>query len=413
MHAAIADGSTEQIKKHPKSAAPYLLQGKVQMAQGHWKETETAARKALELDSNSGPAYDMLVRSYLATNKLPEAAHELETVLTKAPQNQSALMTLATIREQQKDYAKARDAYEKLLAINPKFVPALNNLAYLDAEKFNEPDKAYDLAQKARTLDPSNPAVADTLGWAAFKRGDYQQALALFQESAGKAGSNPEIQFHLGMAHYMMGQSRRRPRAPSKKRSPRPAISPAKPKPEPAEVARQASLRRGRQNLRRRSWKRCSSASRTILIVQLRLAEAYEKQGASAKAAEAYEAALKVNPKLPSATLKLAQLYSGPVPNKEKALAYAKQARALSPNDPEGGRASWARSPLPMEISPGLTIFSRKARVSSIPIPRFCTISPGRPTASAMSRTLVTRCSAASRHRPIPPPRKTPKRSSP
>ncbi|HEY2799775.1 MAG TPA: tetratricopeptide repeat protein, partial [Chthoniobacterales bacterium] len=118
-YAAATGRVDEQIKKHPKAAAPYLLQGKVQMAQGHWKETEAAARKALELDSNSGAAYDMLVRSYLATNKLSEAARELESVLTKAPQNQSALMTLATIREQQKDYAKARDAYEKLLVIDP------------------------------------------------------------------------------------------------------------------------------------------------------------------------------------------------------------------------------------------------------------------------------------------------------
>ena len=36
-------------------------------------------------------------------------------------------MTLATIREKQKAYPEARAAYEKLLALNPGFVPALNN----------------------------------------------------------------------------------------------------------------------------------------------------------------------------------------------------------------------------------------------------------------------------------------------
>ena len=30
-----------------------------------------------------------------------------------------------------KDYPKERDAYEKLLAIDPNFTSALNNLAYL------------------------------------------------------------------------------------------------------------------------------------------------------------------------------------------------------------------------------------------------------------------------------------------
>ena len=196
-----------QLEKHPDRAASYILEGRLRMAQTEWKEAESALNKALELDPNAAAAYDMLVSSYLATNQLPEAVRELEVVLAKSPRNQSALMTLATILEKQKDYPKARTAYEKLLAFNPNFVPALNNLSYLCSEYLNQPDKAYELAQKARTLDPGNAAVADTLGWAAYKRGDYPQALTLLQESAGKLGTNPEIQYHLGMAHYMMGQA--------------------------------------------------------------------------------------------------------------------------------------------------------------------------------------------------------------
>src|SRR4029077_4144898 len=131
----------------------YILEGRVRLAQGEWKEAELALHKAIELDPNSAPAYEMLVRSYLATNKLPEAVRELEMLLAKAPQNQSALMTLATIREKQKAYPEGRAAYENLLALNPSFVPALNNLSYLYAEYLNQPGKAYELAQKARTLD--------------------------------------------------------------------------------------------------------------------------------------------------------------------------------------------------------------------------------------------------------------------
>jgi len=49
--------------------------------------------------------------------------------------------------------------------------------------------------------------VGDTFGWVLYKRGDYQQALPILQESAGKAADNPEAQFHLGMTAYMMGQT--------------------------------------------------------------------------------------------------------------------------------------------------------------------------------------------------------------
>ena len=66
------------------------------------------------------------------------------------------------------------------------------------------------------------------------------------------------------------------------------------------------------------------------LLAQMRLGEAYEKQGESTKAAAAYEQALKLNPKLVSATTKLAQLNAGPLQNKEKALEYARKAEELA-----------------------------------------------------------------------------------
>jgi tetratricopeptide (TPR) repeat protein len=321
----------DQIKKHPDTATPYLLEGRILVAQEKWSEAEAVLKKALQLDPTSGPGYEMLVHSYLATNKLPQAAQELETVLSKSPKNQSALMTLATIREQQKDYAKARDAYEKILEFNPKFVPALNNLSYLYAERFNQPDKALELAQKARTLDPGNPSVADTLGWASYKRGDYQQALTLLQESAGKL-ENPEIQFHLGMAHYMSGQAEAARAAFQK------ALAEKADFPSRAEAQNRLALLGDASG---------AAAALTVpqleemvkhqpndLIARLRLAEAYKKNGDANAAAREYEAALKINPKLPSAVLALAQIYSGPVPDPKKALAFAKQARSLLPNDP-------------------------------------------------------------------------------
>ena len=82
----------------------------------------------------------------------------------------------------------------------------MNNLAYLYAERLNQLDKAYDLARKARALKPEDAATADTLGWILYKRADFDGALALLKESATKLPNIPEIQFHLGMAYYMMGR---------------------------------------------------------------------------------------------------------------------------------------------------------------------------------------------------------------
>jgi tetratricopeptide (TPR) repeat protein len=70
-------------------------------------------------------------------------------------------------------------------------------------------------------------------------------------------------------------------------------------------------------------------------LARLRLAESYEKEQAFAKAAVEYESALKINPKLLSPLIKLAQLNAGPLHDNEKALEFAKKARELAPNDPK------------------------------------------------------------------------------
>src|SRR5262249_50784586 len=69
------------------------------------------------------------------------------------------------------------------------------------------------------------------------------------------------------------------------------------------------------------------------VVLLRRLAEAYERQGDIAKSAATYEAALKINPKLPAVATKVAQLYAGPLQNPTKAFEFAKKAREIAPND--------------------------------------------------------------------------------
>src|SRR5438477_1744608 len=196
-----------QFQKTPDSPAAHFFEGKILAAEGKWDPAEAELQRTLQLDPNFSSAYDLLVQTYLATNKLPQAVSQLQALLSTNPNNTPTLMTLALVYERMKDFPKARDAYEKLLSTQPNFVPALNNVAYLYTEHLNNLEKAYDLARKARELLGQDASVGDTFGWVLYKRGDYQQALPVLQESAGKAIDNPEMQFHLGMAAHMMGKT--------------------------------------------------------------------------------------------------------------------------------------------------------------------------------------------------------------
>jgi tetratricopeptide (TPR) repeat protein len=340
----------EKLEKKADSAAPHFLEGRIFAAEENWDAAEKALKKSLELDPNGTSAYQLLVSVYVAANKLPEAVAQLETFLAKNPDNLSALMTLATIHDQTNDYQKARGVYERLLAANPEFAPGLNNLAYLYSERFNDPEKAYELGRKARGLNADDPRIADTLGWILYKRGEYQQAFALLQESAAKLNM-PEVQFHFGMASYMMNDLENA-RVSLRKAVDAPGDYPGK----DAGKQRLAALESGNAAAAEMSVadaKTAADQNPKDPIARMRLAEAYEKSGDAKNAAQESENALKINAKLFPATLKLAQLYGGPLKDNAKALEYARKARELAPNDPRAagtlgkiaiqtGNASWA-----------------------------------------------------------------------
>lgn len=322
-----------QFQKTPDSPAGHFFEGKILAAEEKWDLAAAELQKTLQLDPNFSNAYGLLVHAYVSTNKLPQALEQLQAQLAKNPNDVSALTTLALLYERTNDLAKARDTYERLLAIEPNSTSALNNLAYLYVDRLNDLDKAYELARKARDLQANDPAIADTFGWILSRRGDYQQALPILQESAAKIPDSPEVQFHLGMTAYMMGQTDLAKVALQK------AASATKDFPGKEEGKRRlALLKNGTAASSELSVSQLEAMAKeqpNDVITQTRLGEAYEKQGAADKAAAAFEQALKLNPRLASAATKLAQLYAGPLQKKEKALAYAKKARELTPNDPQ------------------------------------------------------------------------------
>ncbi|HTG30802.1 MAG TPA: tetratricopeptide repeat protein, partial [Methylomirabilota bacterium] len=322
----------EVLQKQPNSAAGYYMRGRLYLAEEKFDLAQTALLKAIDLDPNLSPPYDLLMPTYVHAKNLPEALNQMNAVLAKKPNDLRASLVIGMIYSQMKEFDKARDAYEKVVAASPDFVPALNNLAYIYAEKLNDLKRASELAQKARSIAPTNPSVLDTLGWITYKQGGYQQAADLLSQSAAKSPDNPEIQFHLGMADYMMGRTDAARAALEK------AVASATDFDGKAEARRRlASLGQegsAAPNLSAAELEASLKQQPNDPVGLARLGEAYEKEGAVAKAADAYERALKANPKLVIAAMKLAQLNAGPLKNPDKALQYAKKARELAPADP-------------------------------------------------------------------------------
>jgi tetratricopeptide (TPR) repeat protein len=321
----------KELEKNPKQAELRFLQAKVYLAQQDKVQAEVALRKVVELQPDLHAAYFLLAQLYVNSNQRQRAMEELFAVVAKDPKDVSSLMLIGMIYDHEKDHKSAADAYEKLLAVNPKFGPALNNLAYLYSERFSKLDRACELASKARELQPKDPFTADTLGWILYKKGQYSTALNLLRETAGKLPTEPEVQFHLAMTHYMMGEE------------------------EPARLVFQHALQLNQEFPGSIEARRClavlavdvvtaGSEARAELekrmtekpddpVALLRLAAIYAREGVFDKAVATYEAISKANPRNVKPLISLAQLYAGRPQGEAKAFEYAKVAYKMAPDD--------------------------------------------------------------------------------
>jgi tetratricopeptide (TPR) repeat protein len=328
------------IDRNPKSGILRFLEAKALLAEGDTSRAEVSLRKSLELAPDFREPYIALAQLFIGTRKPDLALEELRKVLAKNPRDTGTLLMMGVLQESKGDYTKARDTYEKLLALDPKFSLALNNLAYVYCV---QPDKGIELARKARQLLPDDPAVADTLGWATYLRGDYAAALPLLQESTARLSAEAEAQYHVGMAHYMMGHE------------------------DPARIALQKAVQaasdfpgkdEARQKLIVLGGQTGLSVPETMQILEgtlaqhpsdvavlLRLGALYEQSGLLDKARDVSERAVKINPKAVRALLALARIHGARPDGAPRALAYAKSARAAAPNDAEvayaAGRATF------------------------------------------------------------------------
>jgi tetratricopeptide (TPR) repeat protein len=133
---------------------------------------------------------------------LDEAIREYETALSKNPKLVPAHMMIGMIYESRKQYDQAQARYQEAVRINPRFAPAANNLAWLMMEHGGNLDVALGYAQTAREVMPTDPNVADTLGWIYYQKKVYLKAVSLLKEAAEQLHENPVVLYHYGMAQY-------------------------------------------------------------------------------------------------------------------------------------------------------------------------------------------------------------------
>ena len=177
------------------SAALDELRGNVEAAEETYRDLVAEAPEAVL-------AWRALFLLQMKQDRQEDAAQTLESALAENPQSLDLLWAKASLLQQQNEVEEAIKVYERMYEINSASPLVANNLASLlttarsDAESL---EQAYSIARRLRSAEV--PAFQDTYGWIAYRRGEYEEALAHLEPASEGLPNDPLAQYHLGMAY--------------------------------------------------------------------------------------------------------------------------------------------------------------------------------------------------------------------
>ncbi len=200
-----AEAITWLESRYPKGdVRASLLLGKVHSTQGDMAAARTVLEKALASHPTDNRPFIALA-SLEATDS-PEQLAALQRGWKALPGDGGIGVFLAGTLERLGKIDDAIAIYETLVKKDPSNTMAVNNLASLLL------DRRTDKASLARALDLARPfatagdaVMLDTLGWAYFRNGDFQNAVRELERAVAGNGESALLQYHLGKAYVAAG----------------------------------------------------------------------------------------------------------------------------------------------------------------------------------------------------------------
>ena len=174
-----------------------------------------------------------------------EALGKLKQLIAREPGNYDAIVTLGNLYRNNEDYANAAKTYDDAIALitepvqghwrvyyydgiaherlkqwdiaeqrfrralelSPEEASVLNYLGYSMIEKKINLPEAMEMVKKAVALKPNDGYIIDSLGWAYFQLGDYEQAVTHIERAVELLPADPIIAEHLGDAYWRVGRT--------------------------------------------------------------------------------------------------------------------------------------------------------------------------------------------------------------
>ena len=108
--------------------------------------------------------------------------------------------------ERQKKWETAEPNFRKALELNPDQPQVLNYLGYSWVDMNINLEEGLEMIRKAVSVKPDDGYIVDSLGWAYFRLGQYDDAVAELERAAELRAGDPTINDHLGDAYWRVGR---------------------------------------------------------------------------------------------------------------------------------------------------------------------------------------------------------------
>ncbi|MGE5531898.1 MAG: tetratricopeptide repeat protein [Bacteroidota bacterium] len=188
----------EALKHDARSGKLLWARADAKAALKQFDEAEKDYRRAMKLEPKNVPVRMGYVQSLMRAGKQEEGTKFAEETVSMAPNSADVRFMAASALHQAGKLDEALKEYKEALIINPAMIPAANNLALLLADRQQDCTTAVAWARKASVMAPRSVAVADTLGWALARDGQYSDAANVLRSVNKAWTNNPTVWYHLG-----------------------------------------------------------------------------------------------------------------------------------------------------------------------------------------------------------------------
>ena len=199
----------EATEKLPNDRGLRMVYAAQLADQGQSDSALQQVRSLLKGTPDDREVYVTLGQMYSRLKRWPEAEESLakaEQLSTKSEDQEYVQFLTGSMYERQKKNDKAEEVFRKILAGDPQNAMTLNYLGYMLADRGVKLDEALGFIKKAVDLDPANSAYLDSLGWAYYRLGKYDQAEDSLTKASQHMGADPTVQQHLGDLYQKTGR---------------------------------------------------------------------------------------------------------------------------------------------------------------------------------------------------------------